>query len=203
MPPALITLRNAPNACNDCVFPRHCANPLMFFGQWHLPALLRYSDHIRFQLYDGLALLLQGRYGLFSRRMIFVAFEDFCVSSYYMARVVVSVLSCVDSLKSTSELCGLVPSSFFPPASRPRASRTNLACFLHCKKNIRLPCNCAAQKAQCSIGVATLKAICHWSHKLPKRYMVTIVSKIVPPKVVKHANMNRRLRKWWESGYTR
>ena len=121
----------------------------------------------------------------------------------YMARVVVSFISSADSFKANLELCGvpskvicgLIVSSCLPPASRPFASRTNLACFLHCMKNIRLPWNCAAQKARWSIGVATLNAICHWSHKLPKRYIVTIVSKIVPPKVVKHANMNRRQRK--------
>lgn len=53
------------------------------------------------------------------------------------------------------------------------------------------------------MGVATLNAIVQRSHKLPNRYMVRMVSAVVPSKVVIMAALKSFLRKRCELGYTR
>lgn len=66
---------------------------------------------------------------------------------------------------------------------------------LYILQNTMLPWIWAAENARCRRGVAILNEISHFDHRLPKRYIVTMVSKVVPVAVVMQDKRKMRRKK--------
>lgn len=88
-------------------------------------------------------------------------------------------------------------------SSLPSFIAMSRSCFLYILKKHQLPHNRADAKRTCSIGVVILKASVHRDHKLPKRYIVSIVSAVVPVSVVIQAIRKSLKRNLCEVGNTR
>lgn len=94
----------------------------------------------------------------------------------------------------------LSPSSIF---TRQFPFLVSFLSFRHIRKNIQVPLSCAAANATWRRGVTILNAMVHRCHKQPNKYMVRIVSPMVPMRVEKHAKRKIVARKECEVGYIR
>lgn len=98
----------------------------------------------------------------------------------------------------TLSAAGLASSAVCASGSLP-ATRS-LHCLWYKQKKFHEPQSCAAANSTWSIGVVILKASVHLFHTDPNIYMVTIVSVIVPVRVVAMAARKSFRRKACDSG---